>query len=108
VRHNHIGLTPNVSDSAALLYYPPQVGAYGDQAAVISIVDNEIAGGTYCMWLSSDPKLSGSLVVTGNRFRTAYYPTCGLYGTLFSDHLPSEGGMAITWADNDGVAAPHG
>ncbi len=108
VRHNHIGLTPNVSDSAALLYYPPQVGAYGDQAAVISIVDNEIAGGTYCMWLSSDPKLSGSLVVTGNRFRTGYYPTCGLYGQLFSDLLPSEGGMAITWADNDGVAAPHG
>lgn len=108
VRHNHIGLAPNVSDSAALLYYPPQVGAYGDQIAAISIVDNEIAGGTYCMWLSSDPKLSGTLVVTGNRFRTTYYSTCGLYGRLFSDHLPSEGGMVITWSDNDGVVAPHG
>jgi hypothetical protein len=112
VRHNHIGLSPNEENSAALLYYPPQVGAYGPQHAAISIVDNEIRGGTYCMWLSSDPQLSGTLVVTGNRFRTDYWPSCGRYGALFSDHLPSEGGMAITWADNllGGliVAAPHG
>lgn len=108
VRHNHVGLAPNKEDSAALLYYPPQRTPHGDQVAAISIVDNEIAGGTYCMWLSSDPKLSGTLVVTGNRFRSTYYPSCGLYGRLFSDNLPSEGGMAITWSDNDGVAAPAG
>lgn len=112
VRHNHIGLSPNPSDSAALLYYPPQVGPTGDQNAAISIVDNEILGGTYCMWLSSDPGLHGTLVVTGNRFRIGYYPTCGLYGPLFSDALPSQGGMVITWADNllgtTPVAVPHG
>jgi len=100
VRHNHVGLSPNKENSSALLYYPPQVGAYSAQHTTIAITDNYIVGGTYCLWLSSDPQFSGTVVVTGNRFGTEYYPNCGLYGPLFTDNLPREGHQSITWNDN--------
>jgi hypothetical protein len=100
VQGNFIGLSPNDMDSAALLYYPPQRSGYGAQHADISIVGNYITGGTYCMWLSSDPELDGTLTVTGNQFGSEYYPSCGKFGVLFSDRLPSEGGLAVTWSDN--------
>jgi hypothetical protein len=100
VRHNHVGLSPNAFDSAALLYYPPQVGSYGPQHATISFADNYITGGTYCLWTSSDPQLSGTLTVTGNRFATDYYANCGRFGPIFTDQLPTQGAMSITWADN--------
>jgi hypothetical protein len=109
VRHNHVGLSPNAFDSAALLYYPPQVGSYGPQHATISFVDNYITGGTYCLWASSDPQLTGTLTVTGNRFGTDYYAGCGRYGPVFTDQLPSQGSMSIVWAGNStmsGVAVP--
>ena len=122
VRHNWVGLTPNDMDSAALLYYPPQrtcnpTTCYGAQHADITIVDNYVAGGTYGMWLSSDPQLDGTLTVVGNRFGTDYYPMCGRFGALFSDKLSTdpktrEGGLDITWSDNLLgsliVVAPHG
>jgi len=100
VRHNHIGLSPNRDDSAALLIYPPQVGSYGTQNVAISWTDNLIAGGTYCLWLSSDPQFVGAVTVMGNRFSTAYYSTCGLYGPAFTDNLLHEGQVAVTWSDN--------
>ena len=108
VRHNHIQEAPTGVDSAALLIYPPQSAPYGPapQQTDITLVDNELAGGSYAMWLSSDPTFTGNLTVTGNRFRTTYFPTCGQYGQLFSDHVKTEGHFTITWSDNDGVPAP--
>jgi hypothetical protein len=100
VQHNVIGLSPNPSDSAALLIYPPQVGAYGTQTLNLTWTDNLIRGGTYCLWLSSDPQFTGTATVTGNRFDTTYYPSCGLYGATFTDHYPTEGHVALTWSDN--------
>lgn len=114
VRHNHVGLSPNDDDSAALLYYPPQVGSYGNQHVDISITDNYIIGGTYCLWLSSDPQLDGAITVTGNRFGIDYYPLCGKYNATFTDVLPREHGpgpLTIIWSDNLMgdliVVAPH-
>lgn len=100
VRHNHIGLSPNKDDSAALLLYPPQVGAYGTQNVTLSWTDNLISGGTFCLWLSSDPQFVGSVTITGNRFSTAYYSTCGLYGPTFTDNIRHEGAVTVTWSDN--------
>jgi len=105
VAHNHVGLSPNPEDSAALLYYPPQRTPHGDQVASITIRDNYITGGTYCLWVSSDPQLSGQLTVTGNVFGSDYYPTCGRFGLDFTDNLPHEAGpapltMAVTWSGN--------
>ena len=100
VRHNHIGLSPNPMDSAALLLYPPQVGAYGPQQLNITWADNLIRGGTYCLWLSSDPMFAGTVTVSGNRFDVGYYSSCGLYGPTFTDHWGSEGSAKLTWSDN--------
>jgi hypothetical protein len=100
VRHNHIGLSPNPMDSAALLVYPPQVGAYGTQTIAITWSDNYITGGTYCLWLSSDPQFVGTEVVTGNRFGSDYYPNCGRYGPTFTDHTGHEGSTTLMWSDN--------
>jgi len=100
VRHNNIGLSPNVNDSAALLFYPPQVGAYGTQNLNITFQNNLIYGGTYCMWLSSDPQFTGTATVTGNHFGTNYYSSCGLYGTHFKDNWGSEGSATMDWSNN--------
>lgn len=106
VRHNHVGLTPNVNDSAALLFYPPQVGAYGTQNINITIEKNYVIGGTYCIWASSDPQFVGTARIIDNHFGTDYYSSCGLYGTHFKDNWGSEGSATMTWANNtkNGVA----
>jgi|GEM_PF-3950250 len=100
VRHNNIGLAPNVNDSSTLLFYPPQVGAYGSQVFNVLYENNLIYGGTYCLWISSDPQFSGTLTVRNNQFGTKYYSACGRYNTHFKDNTGTEGSLNVIWTNN--------
>lgn len=103
VNNNTVNLSPNDQDSAALLYYPPQVGPTGDQNANISITNNTINGGTYCLWLSSDPGLHGTALIQNNVFGNNFYTNCGRFGVYFTDNLfknPPEGHLVVTWTGN--------
>jgi hypothetical protein len=97
VRHTWVALAPNDYDSAALLYYPL---THTPQNVYILLEQNIISGGSYCLWLGSDSGMTGSVTVRDNLFTTKYYPTCGHYNTHFTDHLGSEGNVAIGWDDN--------
>lgn len=112
VRHNTIGLAQNDYNSAALLFYPPQTDAdkaAGAQHVTIFYDNNFIYGGTYCMWISSDPQISGTLTATNNIFSTKYHPDCGnqTYAPglgegfpYFADHVGTEGNLSISWSNN--------
>lgn len=101
VRHNWIAGKPRNNNSGALLYYPPQVDYKPTPNLKILIEQNVINGGTYAMWLSSDPSFTGTLTVRDNLFGTKYFDGCGEFGTHFTDKLTKgEGNLRVTWENN--------
>jgi hypothetical protein len=86
-------------------------GANGFNIVHNSILMNEVWGSTSTLLVSGDDSsakdnlvagagytvhVAGDMVVTGNRFSTIFYDTCGFYGPVYPEALDATG----EWSDN--------
>lgn len=99
VRHNWIAQRPGQNNSGAMVYYPGDTGT-AQQSVKILIERNIFNGGTYALWLSSDPRMVGTLAVQDNLFGTKYFDSCGAFNTHYTDKLNQEGAVKVAWQNN--------
>lgn len=97
IRHNWIAGKPGQNNSAALLYY---YETSTDRTIDLLIERNILNGGTYALWLTNDPGLSGKVTVRDNLFGTKYHELCGAYNTHFADNIHQSRRIALTWEGN--------
>jgi len=95
VRHNWIAGKLGNNNSAAVLYYMENNGV--PRKMNVTIEQNIVNGGTYAMWLSTDPAVTGVVTVRSNLFGTKYSDMCGAYNTHFieQNQVP-----VLTWDNN--------
>ena len=97
IRHNWIAGKPGQNNSAALLYY---YETSTNRTIDLLIERNILNGGTYALWLTADPRLSGRVTVRDNLFGTKYHELCGAYNTHFTDKIHELSTVKLAWQGN--------
>jgi hypothetical protein len=96
LRHNNVAMLPNMNASSAISFYPETwAGGGGDG---ITIENNLLGGGSYCVYLGHTPPETPhtNMTFVGNWFNSELHEDCGVYGPVASW---TTGGGNV-WDDN--------
>lgn len=95
VRHNWVANKLGNNNSANVLFYMENNNV--PRKINVTIEQNILNGGTYCVWLSTDEVVTGTVTVRSNLFGTKYADKCGAYNSHFIEKNQTP---VLTWDNN--------